>query len=193
MSEMEQVARKADRSTDRALLAIDPGTEKSGWCIFSDGKVSESGIDENEVVLSMVYGWLGEPMAIEMVASYGMPVGREVFETVLWIGRFVEAHSSPDSVRLVYRKDVKLHLCGSPKAKDANIRKALLDMFPRTGGGKTPQIGIKAKPGPLYGVSTHAWAALGVAVTAAHQMREVVARELANGLKEVCDGAKQEA
>lgn len=47
---------------------------------------------------------------------------------------------------------------------------ALLDLFPRTGGGATPQIGTKAKPGPLYGVSSHAWAALGVAVTAKHQL-----------------------
>ena len=47
---------------------------------------------------------------------------------------------------------------------------ALLDLFPRTGGGATPQIGTKGKPGPLYGVSSHAWAALGVAVTASHQM-----------------------
>ncbi|MNY62967.1 hypothetical protein D3C86_1998680 [compost metagenome] len=67
---------------------------------------------------------------------------------------------------------MKLHLCKTPRAKDANVRQALLDMFPRTGGGKTPQIGTKAQPGPLFGVSSHAWAALGVAVTAAHQIRE---------------------
>lgn len=48
-----------------------------------------------------------------------------------------------------------------------DVRKALLDLFPRTGGGATPQVGTKAKPGPLYGISTHAWAALGVAVTVA--------------------------
>ncbi|CDY79446.1 hypothetical protein BGLT_02227 [Caballeronia glathei] len=154
---------------NKTILAIDPGTEKSGWCIFQDGKVSDSGIDENDVILSLVYGWLGGPMAIEMVSSYGMPVGREVFETVLWIGRFVEAHQSPESVRLVYRKDVKLHLCGSPKAKDGNIRQALIDMFPRTGGGKTPQVGTKKQPGPLFGVSSHAWSALAVAVYATHQ------------------------
>jgi hypothetical protein len=100
-----------------------------------------------------------------MIASYGMPVGREVFETCVWIGRFMEQWGAPDRVNLVYRKDVKMHLCGSPRAKDANIRQALIDLFEPTGGGKTPQIGTKAKPGPLYGVSTHAWPALGVAVT----------------------------
>jgi len=110
-----------------------------------------------------------------MIASYGMAVGREVFETCLWIGRFMECARDPEAVNLVYRRDVKLHLCGTSKAKDANIRQALLDMFPRTGGGKTPQVGTKGQPGPLFGVSSHAWAALGVAVTAAHALQQRIA------------------
>jgi hypothetical protein len=76
----------------------------------------------------------------------------------------------PDAVRLTYRRDVKVLLCNSSKAKDSNVRQALLDLFPRSGGGATPQIGTKSQPGPLYGVSTHAWPALGVAVTALHQI-----------------------
>ncbi|TKR55445.1 hypothetical protein D7I39_10975 [Allopusillimonas ginsengisoli] len=152
------------------ILAIDPGTEQSGWCAFDGEHVNASGVMPNAELLIYLqrqhFGINGYRLAIEMVASYGMPVGREVFETVRWIGRFQQAWHSPDEVTLVYRKDIKLQLCGSIKAKDANIRQALLDMFPRTGGGKTPQIGIKAKPGPLYGVSSHAWAALAVAVVA---------------------------
>jgi hypothetical protein len=152
------------------LLSIDPGTEKSGWCIFDGKEVILSGVSPNAEMLEYVKGlhWAvcGYRLAIEMVASYGMAVGREVFETVRWIGRFQQAWHDPEAVQLVYRKDVKLHLCGNPRAKDANIRQALLDMFPRTGGGKTPQIGTKSQPGPLYGVSSHAWAALAVAVTA---------------------------
>ena len=145
------------------ILAIDPGTDKSGWCLY-DGSLIDCGVSENHDLL----GWIRESsaahLAIEMVASYGMPVGREVFETVRWIGRFQQAWTLPEDVALIYRRDVKLRLCGSSKAKDGNIRQALLDRFPRTGGGKTPQIGTKARPGPLYGISTHAWAALAVAV-----------------------------
>ncbi|CCH04029.1 hypothetical protein NH44784_000371 [Achromobacter xylosoxidans NH44784-1996] len=109
-------------------------------------------------------------LAVEMIASYGMPVGREVFETCVWIGRFVQAWGG--AVEMVYRKDVKMHLCGTAKAKDGNVRQAILDLYPRTGGGATPQVGTKGRPGPLYGVSTHAWAALGVAITARHRLAQ---------------------
>lgn len=148
------------------ILAIDPGPTQSGWVIYDAGRVAASGVSENDEMLTTVKHSPVERLAIEMIASYGMAVGREVFETCVWIGRFQQAWRAPGEVELVYRKDVKLYLCGTPKAKDANVRQALLDMFPRAGGGKTPQIGTKAQPGPLFGVSSHAWPALGVAITA---------------------------
>lgn len=151
------------------ILAIDPGTVESGWCIYSSKRVIASGVEDNHAILRMVKDW-NYAIAIEMIASYGMPVGKETFETVVWIGRFIQAFVRPIEVRLVFRKEVKLFLCGSLKAKDPNVRQALLDMFPTSGGGKTPQIGVKAKPGPLFGVSSHAWSALAVAVTAEHQI-----------------------
>ena len=154
------------------ILALDPGTTQTGWVLYDGGRVADSGVEQNAAMLEQVRASDAGTLAIEMIASYGMPVGREVFETCVWIGRFQQAWHSPDQVRLVYRKDVKLHLCGSPRAKDPNVRQALLDLFPRTGGGATPQVGTKARPGPLYGVSTHAWPALGVAITARHQIAQ---------------------
>lgn len=143
-----------------ALLAIDPGTTHSGWVFTRGGRPYESGVSENGEVIDILRTSV-DPVAIEMIASYGMAVGKEVFETCLWIGRFMQA-AGPERVRLVYRKDVKLHLCGSPRAKDANIRQALIDRW----GGKAEAVGTIKKPGPLYGVKSHAWAALAVAVTA---------------------------
>ena len=148
------------------ILALDPGTTETGWVIFDGTRVVASGIDPNEHVLNRIARkpqpamicWAFDSIAIEMIASYGMAVGREVFETCVWIGRFQQAWHAPDHVMKVYRKDVKMHLCGTPRAKDPNIRQALIDMF-------GPQ-GTKSAPGPLYGVKSHAWAALGVAVTA---------------------------
>jgi len=141
-----------------SILAIDPGTTESGWVHFFGGKVVGAGVMPNDDVLKMVAESAADVLAIEMIASYGMAVGKEVFETCVWIGRFQQTWRSPKSVRLVYRKDVKLHLCGTPRAKDANIRQALID--------KLGPPGKKSEPGPTYGVSSHAWAALGVAVTA---------------------------
>ncbi len=121
------------------------------------------GVYANEELLLVVpgAGQLGEVdvLAIEMIASYGMAVGCEVFETCVWIGRFQQAWSDPEAVQMAHRRDVKLHLCGNPKAKDPNIRQALIDLL-----GKP---GTKKAPGATYGLASHAWAALGVAVTVA--------------------------
>jgi hypothetical protein len=96
---------------------------------------------------------------IEKVESYGMAVGAEVFDTVLWAGRFAEAaHRVP--VVMLPRRAVKLALCGDSRAKDANIRQALLDRF-----GGSAAIGRKAAPGPLYGIARDVWSALAIAVT----------------------------
>jgi hypothetical protein len=161
------------------ILAIDPGTTESGWCLYNGRAVIDSGVLKNADMLHAISvcserGTV-DRLAIEMIASYGMPVGREVFETVWWIGRFTQVWHDPSDVMRLYRQEVKLHLCKSPRAKDPNVRQALIDLFPPTGGGKTPQIGTKAQPGPLFGVSSHVWAALGVAVTAQAKItREIV-------------------
>jgi len=152
------------------ILAIDPGTAKSAWCVFDGLKVVDCDIEPNKVVRAKLISLdlSGYRVAIEMIASYGMPVGKEVFETCVWIGRFFEIASSKIDCAgcwMVYRQEVKLHLCNSPRAKDPNIRQALIDRFEPTGGGKIPQIGTSKQPGPLYGVSNDIWAALGVAIT----------------------------
>ena len=129
--------------------------------IWRNNRAETAHIIPNEQVLA----WLMSPrfsghLALEMIACYGMAVGKETFDTCLWIGRFIQAWGGKDFT-LIYRKDVKLHLCQSMRAKDANVRQALLDKF----GGKEKAIGCKAQPGPLYGISSHLWAALAVLIT----------------------------
>lgn len=151
------------------ILAIDPGTTESGWVILDNGLPVHSGIATNDEMLEIAasqageFGTLCRVMAVEMIASYGMPVGKEVFETCVWIGRFIEAWAnnagSVEAVRLIYRKDVKLHLCGTTKAKDPHIRQRLIDLL--------GPAGTKKAPGPTHGIRSHIWPALGVAVTAA--------------------------
>lgn len=148
------------------IFAVDPGTTNSSFVIFDGARVRRFGeLENNAMALEMRAGTFDSfDWAIEMVASYGMAVGREVFETVFWIGRFYEI-GLKNNPRRIYRQEVKLHLCGSVRAKDANVNQALRDRF----GGNKASRGTKAAPGPLYGISEHRWAALAVAVyTADH-------------------------
>lgn len=151
------------------ILGIDPGTTESGWVIYDteNHSIIDKGIDENETVLLTVINKESDAVAIEMVASYGMPVGKETFETVYWIGRFAEmAISLSKGVYRYYKKtDINPSICFNSKANDSIIRRALLDMFPKTGGGSEPSIGTKKQQGPLYGFNSHMYPALAVALT----------------------------
>jgi hypothetical protein len=151
------------------LLAIDPGDKLSAWVVIDTDSLSilDMGKRTNDHVLSVVTSETHTScaLAIEMVASYGMPVGRTVFETCVWIGRFAQEWGNDDTLQFVYRSEVKACLCKSPKANDSTIRQAIIDLYPATGGGARPVIGTKGQPGPLFGVSADIWAALAVAIT----------------------------
>lgn len=145
------------------VLAIDPGNRQSAWCMI-DGETLKPlsfGKEENQVVLTAVQHLSYDSIVIERVASYGMAVGRDVFETCEWVGRFTQAASVPPDY--VYRQEEKLHICGDSRAKDANIRRALIDRFARHDlkNGK----GTKKNPDWFYGFSADVWQAYAVAVT----------------------------
>lgn len=148
------------------IIAIDPGTEKSAVLFWTNGHVALPRIMPNLELRDWLCGcdWILDQdvtVACEMVACYGMAVGKEVFETCLFIGRVQEiCHANNRPLKLIYRRDVKMHLCGTMKAKDQNVRQALIDKY--------GVVGTKKSPGPLFGVSSHLWSALAVAVTAQH-------------------------
>lgn len=144
------------------ILAIDPGTRESAYVLLrKDGTPEFFGKVENLDLLDFLPG-RGDfsHCVIEMVSSFGMPVGAEVFETVYWIGRFAERFGAHHVTRIT-RNEVKNHLCHSSRANDSNIRQAIIDRF----GGKEAAIGRKKAPGPLFGVSKDIWSALAVGLT----------------------------
>ena len=156
------------------ILAIDPGNMQSGYVLVEhDGeeirRVLEVGkVDNTDIfrVLRTSISPDGVDVAIEMIAGMGMPVGQEVFDTCVWIGRFWEAATTKtwaQAVRKIYRREEKLYLCGSLQAKDANIRQALVDRY--APGQPNYGKGTKQKPGFFYGFSADMWAAMAVAVT----------------------------
>ncbi len=139
------------------ILGIDPGTEQTALVKWDGCRVTSRHLVPNAEAIELIGSTNAQEIIVEMVASYGMPVGKDVFETVLWIGRFIErAIATGKQVRTVYRKDIKLHLCQSLRAKDGNIRQALIDRFGAPG--------TKRAPGITYGISKDLWAALAVAV-----------------------------
>lgn len=143
------------------IIGIDPGPTQSAILFLHEDERIVCDIMDNEKMLNTLRP-SDEKYAIEVVESYGMPVGREVFQTCEWIGRFREALGREFDMRLG-RKDVKRHLCGSLRAKDSNVRAALIDRY---GGSRQAACGTKNNPGPLYCVTSHCWAALAIAVTA---------------------------
>lgn len=153
-----------------AILAIDPGSSVSGWVAYvpEHRELTNLAIEPNEKLVDRLRTdtfAIGLTVVIEWTAPRGMPASAELFETMWWAGRFTEAAiGSGLSVARLERSLVKRFLCGTTAAKDANVRQALIDRFGGV-GGKEAAIGRKSAPGPLYGVSSHLWAALGVAVT----------------------------
>lgn len=176
------------------LFAIDPGNKESAYVLLRfDGQVNEKGklsfkedfmkrnltIKEfgkfpNKNVATTLLGWLfysedKKLIAIERVQAMGMPVGYEIFETCEWIGRYTQLCDSYGfSPHYVYRLEEKITLCNDSKAKDANIRQALIDRFAKHDfkNGK----GTKANPDVFYGFKADIWAAMAVATTCMDQL-----------------------
>ena len=152
----------------KKIIAIDPGNIKSALLVWHKGEIEDKFIVSNQEVLNFLSSFSdgGYTLVIEMIASYGMPVGQTIFDTCVWIGRFVQLWNSRGyKWDLMYRKNVKMHLCHNMRAKDSNIRQAIIDKYPANGGGKCPQVGTKGSPGLLYGITADLWAALGIAIT----------------------------
>ena len=148
------------------IVAVDPGTDRSAIVRFNGQRVVDHYIAGNDEILATLRATCedqrnGDILVIEQIESFGMPVGREVFETVFFTGRIAELWH-PGRVERVPRRVVKQHLCFSVRATDANIWQALVDRF---GPTKERAVGTKKAPGPLFGIKSHERAALAVAIT----------------------------
>ena len=153
------------------ILGIDPGPEQSGIAYYNESNhsVEYCAVLGNYEVLSMLESLecANPHVVIEDVVNYGKVVGASTFKTSEWKGRFIQKWYSvsgrePVSIK---RQQVKSVICGTVRAGNPQVRQAVIDQFPATGGGKQPQVGTKKAPGPLYGIKSHAWSALALALT----------------------------
>lgn len=161
------------------ILAIDPGNIESGVVLIREKDLKPlivEKVDNEKLLFKICSGeyqdFYGEEsinhVAIEMIASYGMAVGKSVFETCVFIGRLKETiyfvnQLSEVQIEYIYRKDEKMNLCGSMKAKDSNIVQALIDRFAPNTSNKGK--GTKKEPGWFYGFKKDIWQAYAVGVT----------------------------
>lgn len=151
------------------VIAIDPGNKESAFCVMETDSLKplEVGKVQNEQLRDYLLKKTlqTDRAAIEMVASYGMPVGEEVFDTVRWIGRYEELliQKLLHPPALVKRMEEKMHICHTSRAKDTNIRHALIDRFAdhdfKNGRG------TKANPDFFYGFKADIWTAYAVGLT----------------------------
>lgn len=150
----------------KEVFAIDPGNIDSAYAIVDMNYTPvQFGKTENERLIDIIKSNTANTFVIENIASFGMPVGREVFETCIFIGRLKEIiESRGGCAELMFRKDVKMNMCNSTKAKDGNIIQALKDRF----GDK----GTKANPGWFYGFKGDCWQAYALGVTYIDKLKE---------------------
>ena len=139
------------------IIGIDPGDTHTAIAVLCNGIIERTYYCENENALTLLlFAHLQNPdgtqFVCEMIASYGMPVGKTIFETCVFIGRIQQVIPS---LKFITRISVKSAICHSAKAKDGNIRQALIDEY--------GPAGTKKAPGPTYGISGDMWAALAVA------------------------------
>lgn len=147
------------------VCGIDPGTAQSAFVVWNGSAIVEKSIIENLSSLAYLRQVECDLVACEHIQSYGMAVGKEVFETCYMVGRYWQVCSDRGVEWLrTFRSDVKAHWCHSPKANDSNIRAAVID---RLGAP-----GVKKAPGVTYGISKDLWSALAIAVRA-HDLKKL--------------------
>jgi hypothetical protein len=149
------------------LLAIDPGPATSGLVVYDT--VSRRVLSAHaELVWPDVRRLLSDHLlsraGVVCERTQAGPPSTDVVRTTEVVGRVMEwCDSTRTPLELLYRREVLAGLGVSARGpKDALVRSALIDLH---GTSRALAIGTRRAPGPLYGVTSHAWAALALAVT----------------------------
>lgn len=145
------------------LIAIDPGNIDSAYVIWNGEQILEKGKINNRSLLDKIMLCEVDLAVIEMIASYGMPVGQTTFDTCVWLGMFKrEFEQYKIKVQLHFRNSVKLHHCGKTYAKDGNLRQVLVDKYGEDHSKKKPNYLYNTHNDGIY-MNTDLWSAFGLA------------------------------
>lgn len=146
------------------ILAIDPGNIDSAYCLMDDAYFPHEKAKVSNAQL-LDYIKLNakniQHIVIEMIASYGMAVGADVFDTCTMIGRLEQlADMLGISSSRVFRMEEKERICHDSRASDANIKRALIDRFAKHDMKRGK--GTKKNPDWFYGFADDVWSAFAV-------------------------------
>lgn len=155
------------------LIAVDTGTRDSAYVVVETDtyEILEAKKVPNEDMLKLLRDGYYDDCVVEMFSSYGGGSGRDVFESIVMVGRVVESQwwRFERDGKVIPRIEVKKHVCGTVNANDASVIRALKDRF----GDK----GTKKNPGWFYGVKMDCWQAYALAVTHIDRMKGDVCKE----------------
>lgn len=172
---------------DYILIGIDPGTTQTAYSIVEvkDNQLNKVLFkDKNDN--SKIYDTLkiniieycqsenikniNINIAIEHIENHGMAVGQTTFETCYFIGALCYQLNNNLSLELklsnvnclvklyrIYRHQEKTLICNNSRAKDSNIRQALIDQF--------GNVGTKNNQGYFYGFKSDIWSSFAIAYT----------------------------
>jgi hypothetical protein len=145
--------------TSLKACGIDPGTAQTALVVWDGKAVLDKRLVPNLDVIDYLATTSCRIVACEHMQCYGMAVGKEVYETCYWIGRYWQVCDLMDlEWQRVYRSEIKSYWCHSAKANDSNVRAAVIDRLGAPGKKKTP--------GVTYGIAKDLWSALAIAVRA---------------------------
>lgn len=146
----------------RRILGVDPGTYKSGYCLFDfdNMRIHEMGHLDNECVLVYIRECMAKKMVDYVVVEsivLRFKVGGSVYETCKMIGRIQEvAFSFGVPFEEVPRTDINDYFTGNTNCTKGDVNAELRKKFGEKGTIKNPGI--------LYGVTAHAWDAVALCV-----------------------------
>lgn len=151
------------------LIGIDPGPERSGLVIatqpYRDALpdiLTADGSARNELVLSAIRS-SGAVVVCETLSEIRQSVGADVFQTAYWIGEFRGA-ARENVWEPVEARHVKRALLGTVTGKQSLVRAEIIKRYAHGIEDKKKAqklaVGTATRPGPLFGVSDHAWMAL---------------------------------
>lgn len=159
----------------KVMLGIDPANINSAYCTIDEETKRPIQFDKvpNERLRQMLRRQeiKFDEVSIEDIQNMGLPAGRSLFDTAKEIGRQTEILEGLGyEVEYVYRREEKIHICGSMKANDATIRRSLIDRFAEKDflNGK----GKKSDPDFFFNFRSDIWMAFCVALVAVERREE---------------------